>query len=100
MTDDDLKKISHLMEIDFKKFNVNVNVADLLALAEFSIREIYGDTKTGYTQIIENLKREYLAKRLAFSYSSLKDMVRILLPTYSEVYQDNSLLERGMNPRA
>lgn len=48
-TDDDLYKISHLTEIDFKKFNVNVNVADLLALAEYSIKEIFGDTQTGYT---------------------------------------------------
>lgn len=62
-TDDDLYKISHLTEIDFKKFNVNVNVADLLALAEYSIKEIFGDTQTGYTQIIKNLEREYLAKK-------------------------------------
>lgn len=93
-------KISQLMEIDFKKFNINVNVADLLALSEVCIDKVFGNKETGYTQIIWNLKREYLVKRLSVSYASLKDIIKILLPNYQEVFHDNSLLTQGLNPRA
>jgi len=92
--------VSMLIEIDYKKFNIFVNVPDLMALISWIIERIFGDQKTGYTQVLETLKGEYQIKKMAVSYRSLISLLKIVMPTWKEVCRDHTLLTRGLNPRA
>jgi hypothetical protein len=92
-------RISHLMEIDYKKFNINVNVSDIFLLAEWNIEKIYTNQQTGFTELVKNLKSEYQIKRLSVSYQSLKPFLKIALPTWAEASRSQGLLRGGLNPR-
>jgi len=97
---DDANTVSQLLEIDFKKFNINVNVGDLMYLARMVLNKLY-DNDEGYHQILKNLEREYMIKKLNVSYRSMEDILNIVIPTYNELCDDASLTDpKALNPRA